>query len=772
MIRGSILRSSNGSDATASSSSTGCCPKPSSTSTRPLVTDAVATRKRDAPPLEERSAYAQSFHQCINLWEDYPAIRPLTFHPRSGRPRPSCSASTACGLWHDQALYKEAGGRATDAHQDHPYWPIVETASVTAWIPFRGSTLASGAMGYLPGSHTVGVRTFVNIFTAEDPAVLMDQPEIRAIEPVYVEVPKGSVAFHHGSPCTWRSRTPPTDDRAVHTIIYIADGAHPPQQQLALLRRPRRHRGRRADRRRGARRSCGPGPPGTSPLPRRRFPRPSATSRARARCPNRRASERDAQCPSGSVRRGLRRDLVDERARRGQGARSRSRTSASQKTIWRPALDDPAFRDRVLLDDRREVAQLHVDREQGSGARRIRNPPRARRRCRSSTRSRRRGSRRPAGGTRAGTRAACGRSPADLLHLESEELGEPHRVPLAEPRPSLEPFGWQGREVLRARHDPYATRVVTWTNWSGNVEATPARIASPVTEADVQAVVVDAARDGLAVRPAGSRHSFTPLCATDGVAVDLHALAGIEAHRRRRAHRDRAGRHPPLGDRRRAPRGRARAAQPGRRRHADGERRDRHRNARDRPRSRQPVDRDHRGADRHRRRRGRVRERGRAPGLYQAARLSLGALGIITAITFRCVPAYNLHERVWFEGPDSSLDLLHERVEATRHYEFFWYPFRDLFEHKSLALTNAPADPAPRPQARTHRPLAQDLPERARPSVQRDGVRVAGRVRARVLRRHPRADPRPPSRSCSGRSSTGRSRATTSGCRPTTAARR
>ena len=101
-------------------------------------------------------------------------------------------------LWHDQALYKEAGGRETDPHQDHRYWPIRRDRAITAWIPFHGSTLASGAMGYLPGSHLVGMRTFVNIFTAEDPAVLMDLPEIRAIEPVYVEVPKGSVAFHHG----------------------------------------------------------------------------------------------------------------------------------------------------------------------------------------------------------------------------------------------------------------------------------------------------------------------------------------------------------------------------------------------------------------------------------------------------------------------------------------------------------------------------------------------------------------------------------------------
>jgi hypothetical protein len=191
----------------------------------PLVTDAVATRKRDAPPLEARTAYAQSFHQCINLWEDYPTIRPLTFHPALGQAATELLGVDGVRLWHDQALYKEAGGRATDPHQDHPYWPIVETASVTAWIPFRGSSLASGAMGYLPGSHTVGVRTFVNIFTAEDPGVLMDQPEIRAIEPVYVEVPKGSVAFHHGLTVHMAQPNTTAEDRAVHTIIYIGDGA-------------------------------------------------------------------------------------------------------------------------------------------------------------------------------------------------------------------------------------------------------------------------------------------------------------------------------------------------------------------------------------------------------------------------------------------------------------------------------------------------------------------------------------------------------------------
>ena len=47
------------------------------------VDAAVAARQRGRPPLEERSRYEQSFLQSINLWEDHPDVRPLTFHPRA-----------------------------------------------------------------------------------------------------------------------------------------------------------------------------------------------------------------------------------------------------------------------------------------------------------------------------------------------------------------------------------------------------------------------------------------------------------------------------------------------------------------------------------------------------------------------------------------------------------------------------------------------------------------------------------------------------------------
>src|SRR5258705_11626142 len=46
------------------------------------VDQAVARRKRfDTRALGEKSPYEQSFIQCMNLWEDSPAVAPLTFHP-------------------------------------------------------------------------------------------------------------------------------------------------------------------------------------------------------------------------------------------------------------------------------------------------------------------------------------------------------------------------------------------------------------------------------------------------------------------------------------------------------------------------------------------------------------------------------------------------------------------------------------------------------------------------------------------------------------------
>jgi FAD-linked oxidoreductase len=63
-----------------------------------------------------------------------------------------------------------------------------------------------------------------------------------------------------------------------------------------------------------------------------------------------------------------------------------------------------------------------------------------------------------------------------------------------------------------------------WSDWSGRQHCMPARVLRPATEDELAAGVRSAASDGLVVRPVGSGHSFTPLCVTDGVQVDVSRL--------------------------------------------------------------------------------------------------------------------------------------------------------------------------------------------------------------------------------------------------------
>lgn len=188
------------------------------------VDRAVASRiARDSRPLAERSRYEQSFRQCINLWEDHEAVRPLTFHPRIAEVAAELLGVPVLRLWHDQALYKEAGGRETDPHHDQPYWPLAETNTITAWIAFDGADLETGCLGFVPGSHRFGVTTFANIFT-EGGFDLERGPEARGVAPRFSPVRAGDVSFHHGLTIHLATSNRSARTRRVHTMIYFADG--------------------------------------------------------------------------------------------------------------------------------------------------------------------------------------------------------------------------------------------------------------------------------------------------------------------------------------------------------------------------------------------------------------------------------------------------------------------------------------------------------------------------------------------------------------------
>lgn len=235
-----------------------------------------------------------------------------------------------------------------------------------------------------------------------------------------------------------------------------------------------------------------------------------------------------------------------------------------------------------------------------------------------------------------------------------------------------------------------------WVNWAGDQSCRPARITRPGSRGELAEAVGVAAAAGQKVRVAGSGHSFTEAALTEGTMVDLGALSGvIDADPGSGLVKVGGGTvladlneelaglglaMENLGDIDRQTI--AGAISTGT--HGTG--------AKLRNISAQVEGLELVLAD------GSVRHLGAAtdPELLRAARVGVGALGAITAVTLRCVPAFNLL-RVDSPHPrEEVLDSFDERAAANEHFELFTFPYSDL----ALVLERNRMEEPPRPRGR------------------------------------------------------------------------
>lgn len=237
----------------------------------------------------------------------------------------------------------------------------------------------------------------------------------------------------------------------------------------------------------------------------------------------------------------------------------------------------------------------------------------------------------------------------------------------------------------------------SWQNWAGNQTLADVAIARPRDVEELAAVVGHAARTGSRVRPIGSGHSWTGLGATDGVQIQLDRLArivsadrasglvmveaGMPLHRLNATLEQIGLALPNLGDiDRQTLAGAVSTAT-----HGTG--------ARFGGLATQIVGLQIVLAD------GSLvscnaTER---PDLFSAARVSLGALGVIATITLQCVPAFHLHA---LETPlpyEQVVEELDDLVADNEHFEFFWYPHTG----RMLTKRNNRLDPDEEPQPLT-----------------------------------------------------------------------
>jgi FAD/FMN-containing dehydrogenase len=232
-----------------------------------------------------------------------------------------------------------------------------------------------------------------------------------------------------------------------------------------------------------------------------------------------------------------------------------------------------------------------------------------------------------------------------------------------------------------------------WVNWSGGVRCTPRAMASPQSESEVAALVRSAGSDGLVVRVAGSGHSFTPIVATSGVMLDLAGLSGIVAvdSVARQAELRAGTKISALGETLRAA-GLALANQGdvdvqaicgalGTGTHGTGRTLGSLSTQIARLRLVTAA--------------GDIVEISEAGDseLFQAARVSLGMLGVTVSATLNLVPAYRLHERSWLTDVETCFAGIDDLIASNRHFEFFWRPQHGLCDMKTLNPTEAALDP-------------------------------------------------------------------------------
>jgi FAD-linked oxidoreductase len=234
-----------------------------------------------------------------------------------------------------------------------------------------------------------------------------------------------------------------------------------------------------------------------------------------------------------------------------------------------------------------------------------------------------------------------------------------------------------------------------WRNWTGDQRCRPAELIRPRDRDELAATIAAAASAGRKVSVAGSGHSFTEAALTGGTMVDLGGLHGVidadrssglvkvgagtvladlneELHRLGLAMEN-------LGDIDRQTI--AGAISTGT--HGTG--------AKLRNISAQVDAVEMVLAD------GGVRELNAAePDLLRAARVGVGALGAISAVTLRCVPAFVLR-RVDLPAPrEEVFDTFEERAAANDHFELFTFPYAD----SALVLERNRVEGPPRPRGR------------------------------------------------------------------------
>jgi ectoine hydroxylase-related dioxygenase (phytanoyl-CoA dioxygenase family) len=170
--------------------------------------------------VEERDTYGKAFLQLFNLWREDETIKELVFSKRIGKIAAELMKVGGVRMYHDQALFKEAGGGITPWHADQYYWPLETDKTITAWIPLQKTPLDMGPLEFSAGSHHIVEGRELAI--GDESENLMQQ-RLRVTDYQHVIEPfdAGEISFHSGWLFHRAGANTTSETRKVMTIIYM-----------------------------------------------------------------------------------------------------------------------------------------------------------------------------------------------------------------------------------------------------------------------------------------------------------------------------------------------------------------------------------------------------------------------------------------------------------------------------------------------------------------------------------------------------------------------
>ena len=192
---------------------------------RPVIVGAAERYNTEKRKLRDRDTYGKAFLQIMNLWQVDAEARKFVLAKRLAKIAADLMGVENVRLYHDQALFKEAGGGPTPWHQDQYYWPIDTHNTITMWMPLVDIDVDMGMLTFASGSYTNGA-VFDHEISDESESAFDDYVKDKKFPISRAQTMKaGDATWHRGFTLHNAPGNNSNKMREVMTIIYMADGA-------------------------------------------------------------------------------------------------------------------------------------------------------------------------------------------------------------------------------------------------------------------------------------------------------------------------------------------------------------------------------------------------------------------------------------------------------------------------------------------------------------------------------------------------------------------